>query len=354
VGLFAQANDPSVFTVTRSFNGDPSDDAALADPTMYSNQNTDVKQRHREYALFGNASYDWASWTFEAGLRADYNNSTLADPIYGISNKQHATEVLPKFSAAYHFAKDVMGYGTVSRGFQPGDLVEQFDINGNPYVGSYKPETTWNYELGLKSTLFDRVRFNAAIFYIDYQQRLFQTVALEAAQFVQVTQNIGPSHNYGAEFDVSTRLTPDLYFNASFGATKAIWGNTPYYDLDLNVATNLSGRTAPYAPAYQGSLSLDWSHHLNDALLLGARIDASFVGQQYWDPTDHFQQPAHQTVNAGIRLQGSHWAVEGHVANVFNKLYNTEFVSAAEVQAPFNVAGISRPRLWSVALKYHW
>jgi iron complex outermembrane receptor protein len=354
IGLFAQANDPSVFTVTRAFNGDPSNDAALADPTMYSDQDTDVKQRHREYALFGNASYDWARWTFEAGVRADYNNSTLADPIYGISNKQHATEVLPKFSASYHFAKDVMGYATVSRGFQPGDLVEQFDINGNPYVSSYKPETTWNYELGLKSTLFDRVRFNAAVFYIDYQQRLFQTVALQSSQFVQVTKNIGPSHNYGGEFDVSTRITPDLYFNASFGATQATWGNTPYFDLDLNVPTNLKGGTAPYAPAYQGSLSLDWSHHLNEALALGARVDASFVGHQYWDPTDHFQQPAHQTVNAGIRLEANHWSVEGHVANVFNKLYNTEFVSAAEVQAPFNVAGISRPRLWTVSLKYQW
>jgi iron complex outermembrane recepter protein len=353
-GLFAQANDPSVFTVTRAFNGDPSNDASLADPTMYSDQNTDVKQRHREYAMFGNASYDWAKWTFEAGVRADYNNSTLADPVYGISDKQNGTEVLPKFSASYHFAKDVMGYGTVSRGFQPGDLVEQFDASGQPYVATYKPETTWNYELGLKSTLFDRVRFNAALFYIDYQERLFQTVALAASQFIQVTRNIGPSHNYGGEFDVATRLTRDLYFNASFGATKAIWGNTPYYDLDLNAATNLNGRTAPYAPAYQGSVSLDWSHHLNDVLSLGARLDASFVGHQYWDPTDHFQQPAHQTVNAGLRLEGTHWSVEGHVANVFNKLYNTEFVSAAELQAPFNVAGISRPRLWTVSLKYQW
>jgi iron complex outermembrane receptor protein len=354
VGLFAQANDPSVYTDTRAFNGDPSDAAALADPAMYSDQDTDVKQRHREYAMFGDATYDWASWTFEAGVRADYNDSTLEDPIYGISGSQHGTEALPKFSASYHFAKDVMGYGTVSRGFQPGDLVEQFDVNGNPYAATYKPETTWNYELGLKSTLFERVRFNAAVFYIDYQQRLFQTVALEASQFVQVTENIGPSHNYGAEFDAALRITPDLYFSTSLGATKAVWGNTPYYDLDLNVPTNLNGRTAPYTPAYQGSLSLDWSHHLNEALLLGARIDASFVGQQNWDPTDHFQQPAHQTVNAGIRLEGSHWAVEGHVANVFNKLYNTEFISAAELQAPFNVAGISRPRMYTVSLKYRW
>ena len=29
-------------------------------------------QQHREYALFGNTTYDWSKWTFESGLRADY------------------------------------------------------------------------------------------------------------------------------------------------------------------------------------------------------------------------------------------------------------------------------------------
>jgi len=57
------------------------------------------------------------------------------------------------------------------------------------------------------------------------------------------------------------------------------------------------------------------------------------------DPTDHFQQPAHQLVNLGIRLEGTQWTVSGHVSNVFNKLYNTEYIQRRGVQAPFNVAG---------------
>jgi outer membrane receptor protein involved in Fe transport len=177
---------------------------------------------------------------------------------------------------------------------------------------------------------------------------------LEANQFVQVTKNIGASHNYGGEFDLSTRLSRDFTVSASFGVTEAVWGNVPYFDPDLNQSTNLSGRTAPYAPAYQGSVTLDWSHHLTEGLSLGARTDATFVGQQNWDPTDHFQQPAHQIVNAGVRLEAERWSINAHVSNVFNKLYLTEYVSAAELQAPFNVGGIGRPRLWTVAFNYHW
>jgi len=77
-----------------------------------------------------------------------------------------------------------------------------------------------NYELGLKSTFFGRLRFNAAVFYIDYRDRLFQTVAFQANQFIQLTENIGASRSYGGEFDVSARLTQDLYFTTSFGVTK--------------------------------------------------------------------------------------------------------------------------------------
>src|SRR5260370_27875246 len=113
-----------------------------------------------------------------------------------------------------------MGYGTIARGFKPGDLVEEFNVQGNPYAGRYRPETTWNYELGLKSTFFDRLRFNAAVFYIDYRDRLFQTVALEQNQFVQLTKNIGASRNYGGEFHFSRRLAPDLLFTTIFGVTR--------------------------------------------------------------------------------------------------------------------------------------
>jgi hypothetical protein len=198
------------------------------------------------------------------------------------------------------------------------------------------------------------VRLNAAVFYIQYDERLFQTNILESGQLVGVTENIGSSHNYGGEFDVSTRLTRELLFSGSLGVTKEIWGNVPIFDSDLNQPTNLQGRTATNTPSYQGSVSLDWSHNLTDRLAFGARVDASFVGYSFWDVTDHYRQNPYQLVNLGVRLEGSGWSVSGHVSNLTNQLYNTAFISAAELQAPFNVAGIGQPRLWSAAVSYHW
>jgi iron complex outermembrane receptor protein len=355
VGLFGQINDNDTAHVSRSFSGaNPFDPTEWPNPANYTDQFTDPLQHHHEYAVFGDASYDWNAWSIETGVRADYNTSSMTDSLYGLEAARHGTEILPKFSASYHFDKDIMGYTTISRGFEPGDFVEDFDANGNPFIFEFKPETTWNYEAGLKSTVFDRVRVNAAIFYIQYRDRLFQTNVIHGGQLVGVTENIGDSHNYGGEFEVSTRLTRELFASAGFGVTKAVWGNIPWSDPDLGIDTNLKGRTATNTPDYQASLSLDWSHHLTEALVFGARADASFVGRSFWDVTDHFEQRPYQLVNLGVRLEGSKWTVSGHVSNLTNKLYNTAFISAPELGAPFGAAGVGRPRLWTAGFTYRW
>ena len=93
-------------------------------------------------------------------------------------------------------------------------------------------------------------------------------------------------------------------------------------------------------------IAADWT--------LGLRTDASFVGRQNWDVTDHWSQTSYQLVNLGMRLEYKGLTLTGHVANVFDTKYNNIYVSAAELQAPFNVGSIGRPRLWTVGLDYRW
>jgi iron complex outermembrane recepter protein len=352
-GLFWQGNDPKHLQTTRqyTFASDPPD---FTDPTQYVYQTTNTENRLREYAAFGTASYDLAQWTAEAGLRVDYYTNSIQDPLYLLSGRVTGTQVDPKLSVTYHLASDALVYGTISRGFEPAGLAEGFDSNGNPIITRFDAETTWNYELGLKSTLASWLRLNAALFYIDYRNRLFQTNILESGQFVSVVQNIGPSHNYGAEMDLTAQLARGLILTAGFGATKAVWGNVPIFDSDLNVPTNLDGRPAPFTPQYQGSLSLDWTHSIYADWILGLRTDATFVGRQNWDITDHWHQPSYQLVNAGVRLGYKGFTLSGHVANIFDAKYNTVYVSAAELQAPFNAAAIGRPRMWTVGIDYQW
>jgi hypothetical protein len=46
--------------------------------------------------------------------------------------------------------------------------------------------------------------------------------------------------------------------------------------------------------------------------------------------------------------------VSGHVSNLTNKLFNTAWISAPELGAPFGAASVSRPRLWTAGFTYRW
>ncbi|WP_375395757.1 TonB-dependent receptor [uncultured Sphingomonas sp.] len=370
IGAFAQGNDPDTLQRNVQFIGDPPSPANLADPTQFAQQQTLVKERHREYAVFGNAQLKLGQFDLEFGLRGDYSKVAATDPLYGLALSEHSTQVVPKLSASYHFNRNVMAYGLVSRGFQAGGVTEEFDANGAPFFSKFQPETTWNYELGVKSNLGHGAHLNVAAFYLDYRNRLFPSFAFQGAQFVQTTTNIGPSKNYGVETDLSFRLIDRLILTASAGFTRADWGNIPFVDPDgygangvqvigadgnpVPQQVNLKGRTAPFTPAYQGSLSLDWSHNLSSDLVLGLRADATAFGRTYWDVTDHYQQHPYRLVNLGARLERKAFTLSAHVSNVFDRRYNTTFISAAEVGAPNNVAGVGRPRLWTAALSFRY
>jgi iron complex outermembrane recepter protein len=368
VGLFAQANNDDAPLTSRSLTAGP------PPPYEFAYQITDPRQYHKEYAAFGNATYDLSAWTFEAGVRADYyqnsmsdghisDNDALNNVAYSPLAAQDGREIMPKASVSYHFSKDVMGYSTISRGFEAGDEEEVFDGNGNPEILTYRPETIWNYEVGLKSTLFDRLRVNAAMFYINYDSRLAQINTIEAGTFVGLTKNIGSSHNYGGEVDFAAQVLEGLIFSGNFGITKAIWGNVSYLNPNLcpngppctiNPVINLRGLTASFVPSYTGSLSLDWTHNIAGDLIFGARADAQFLGYAFWDVTDNARQSPYQLLNVSARLERGGWTLSAHASNLTNRLYNTGYSTGPDLGAPFNVGHIGAPRIWSVGIAYGW
>jgi iron complex outermembrane receptor protein len=311
--------------------------------------------RQRDYAFFGNAIYQLSRWAFEGGLRVSHYRNTMNDTTMACgpcAAAAEGTEVLPKASISYQFADDVLGYFSVARGFEAGDLNDEPDENGNDVVHPFKPEHALSYELGLKSTLLDhRLRLNAAGFFIDYDNRLFEAAKITGAGIIQVEQNIGTSKNYGVELDATLRPVASLTLTAGLGLLRAKWGNVNFYDGVSNSIIKLKGLSAPNAPAYQATLAADWRHDLAQGYVLGARIDARFTGRSWWDPQNYFQQRPYQVANAGTWLEiGEHWRVSGHVTNVFDRRYNTAYYSGAEVGAPFNIAGINRPREWILSL----
>ena len=86
----------------------------------------------------------------------------------------------PRLSVSYDFSDDLSGYASYSQGFKSGG----WDMRGDAFltpqtVNGYDPEIVDTFEIGLKGTLADRIRFSSAVFYSAYedQQITSQVVA---------------------------------------------------------------------------------------------------------------------------------------------------------------------------------
>src|SRR5262249_5333909 len=129
-----------------------------------------------------------------------------------------------KIGLQYKVTPDIMTFATYSTGYkgQAYDLVSTFDarIAANMPV---PPETARNYELGFKSSLFDRrVYFNATAFRADY--RGFQTSVtsfLPDGTFLTFLNSVGHLRTQGVELDAVARLTQNLRLNGAFAYTDA-------------------------------------------------------------------------------------------------------------------------------------
>ena len=185
--------------------------------------------------------------------------------------------------------------------------------------------------------------------FLNYQNRLYQTLKDFNGGLLDVTSNIGDSKNYGAELDLTAPLAYGFKVNGGLGVTRAIWGNVQYIDPGTSLPINLSGRTAPFTPIYSGNLSLDWEHPVQAGLRVGARADASVVGRSYWDPQDSASQNAYHLLNLGARLENDTFSLAAHVTNVTGERYNSMYFSAVDVGTPYNFARIGRPRWWTLS-----
>lgn len=337
---------------------DSMDNFSTGDPSNPIVVSTDLdrdKIRQRRYAAFADGTYRLDNWSFELGLREEYYTSaeqaynTADQPTFSGYERIVGNEVTPRVSVKYTFSPTLNAYGTVARGFQPAENVEE-----NGIIHRLKPELATSYEVGLKALLEHRVRLTGALFYIDYANRWFQQLRVVNGGLEDVTSNVGTSHNYGAELDVTALLPYGFELTSVVGVTRAIWTNIPFIDPRTNQTVNLDGRTAPFTPIYTGNLGLDWNHAVAGNYTFGARVGASFTGRSYWDPQDSASQSAYQLLNVGAWLQNDTWRVGANVSNVTGTRFNREYFPNWDTGAPINFANMNRPRWFTVTATVHF
>ncbi len=296
------------------------------------------------WGIYGQLSYDIVDkleLTLAGRYDKDrYSNSRLVDrasgtPIPVPDPNGMPVDVLhvsdsaftPKIQLSYAWTKKVMTYATYSEGFRFG-----FFNSGNRAL----PESTQNYEAGVKSQLFDGLlTLNAAAFRIDYSdQQVTQTVATPP---FRVTTNIPKTKITGVEADFALRATDKLRFSGGIGYANAIVQDTD--------------RTrAPVTPKWTANASIQWQEPISDTLDFISRVDYRYQSGMYLRVKNVFPIEEKNFVDARIGVESERYSFKLFVEN----LLNTQQALSLSPFAGSYVRTFSLPRSYGAEIRYRF
>jgi iron complex outermembrane receptor protein len=317
---------------------------------------------NRNAAVYGQATWDFApGYSLITGLRLNrevsgYQIAIGSPPPTGfVQQSQFASTgngdnaVTGRLGLEHHFSKDVMGYATVSTGYKgkaygitSGLTAAQAALN------PVDPETSRNYELGLKANLLNnRATLSVAVFsekFKNYQQNSWQPIPGNTAG-TTVLDSIGGVQSRGLEIDANALVTPQLVVNGSLAYTEATisdWKVGPCYSLPSGAPNascilgnpasggtntqNLSGARMPNAPKLKfnvgGQYDVKMAQHAFDGFVTASyRYQSNVLFNINQDPNSAQGAYGIANVGFGIRERKDKYKLTFFVNNLFDKHY---------------------------------
>jgi len=224
------------------------------------------------------------------------------------------TELLPKFALKYEFDPQNYVYATVANGYKTGGyniqmfadiaqnaLRQKYD-NTAPKLAvkdmvPYKPEYSWNYEVGYKGELIKDVLFaEIAAFYIDVKDVQI-TDFVESGQG-RILKNAGKARSVGAELSLTAIFTKELRMALNYGFTKATFTDYQIKD-EETVIHDYNGNYIPFAPQNTFSLNVLYNKRFQSKWLNGFNIQAQYngAGKIYWTEENDVSQNFYGILN---------------------------------------------------------
>ena len=281
----------------------------------------------------------FSGFSFIAGLRWDYENSTLKylretyqlstdgarTEVKNVNSSLHFNQITPKFALQYQDeCNNNSYYFSVTRGYKAGGFNQTFQKEEET---SFGPEYNWNYELGGKVHLLkDKLYAEAALYYIDWrQQQVNQTVPGVG----NVIHNAGHSSSKGFELALNSSPLKNLSIALSYGYTYA-----KFIEYQKSAKLNYSGNMLPMVPRNTLSCSASYTLYPScvsfiDKIVLTAGLTG--VGKIYWTEDNEVAQNFYALLNAKISITSGIFTWECWGKNITDTHYNTySFKSSAD------------------------
>ena len=313
------------------------------------------------FALYHESSWSRGRWTIEGALRYDFERATLdwhsqcstgyntmhvlpdgsrelydTHPIEIDERGRMAQsfgELLPKIAVSYSLGTLGNVFANAAKGYKAGgynlqmfsDVLQQklmrlmgFGMAYDPdEVVSYRPETSWCYELG---THLAGPGWNASAtaFYIDTRDRQLTTFPAGTTTG-RIMTNAARARSTGVELSGSWRPASGLVVSASYGYTHATFLK---YE---SGGVSYRGKRLPYAPQHTLFASAEWTLPCTIAgAAISAGADVRGAGPIYWDDANEQRQNFYATMGAHVTVgRDEHWSVQLWGENITDTRYAT-------------------------------
>jgi iron complex outermembrane recepter protein len=311
-----------------------------------------------ERALFGEVSYAFTdALKFTAGARA-FDIKLDQQPVgvvaagggagSGPGTPQHTKDngVIGRFNLAYKVTSNVSSYIQIAQGYRSGGTNDQTaaDIAHVVIPAGFGSDSLWNYEAGVKASLFGHKLFvDAAAYYIDWSAIQVQAQATAGTLSFPYTANGGKASVKGTELNLELRPANGLRINAT--------GNYSFARLtrdNPDPTTGLKGDRVPYVPKWSFSGGVQYEYPIQQFDVMGTvGGDISYTGSRATDYNSSIityrRLPSYTLVSAHIGVKGKSWSAAIIGNNIFNNKAIIDYNNIVPGVYPDGIY-INRPR----------
>lgn len=314
-------------------------------------------------ALYHQSTLDFGRWHLTAGIRFDfeytsmrYNSNTSIPYRFDLTmldfktlytefkgrERQLFFEILPKIAVRYDIAKGNI-YATITRGYKSGgfntqifsdilqvkmmnDMMDELGIKLDSAAGTttydsasatrYKPETSWNFEIGTHLSPTAGLTIDGALFWIEcFDQQV--TVLPKGNSTGRMMSNAARARSFGVELSAAYEYRG---FSASvdYGYT-----NAKFREYDDGTADH-GGNYLPYAPQNTINVMVGYRWDVDCRALRDITLAADWrgVGRIYWNESNTLSQPLYSLLGAQLSLRFDKTTVTLWGKNLTNSDYN--------------------------------
>ena len=285
------------------------------------------------------------------------------------SRSKTYTQLLPKVGLTYNLGENLGNvYALVSKGYRAGGYniqmfsdVLQTELNAHQQDAmrgdydvehtaqdydnieqtiSYKPEESWNYEVGAHMNLFGgSTHLDLALYYMQIRNQQL-SIMEPNSNYGRMMVNAGKSHSCGIEASLRGRLLDAKNYNIGSSL-----GTEAFDNVDLKYDDNY----VPFVP--QHTLSAMADYHIGK-LTIGANVSGQ--GKTWWNEANTFAQKFYAVLGAHADYDFGSVVVSLWGRNLTNSRYKTFAIQSSAADGTRFFAQRANPIQFGLDVNIHF